>query len=432
MYHELSDRVMDKAFLKAKGWIKLSYRMCKSELAWHERNDNRFRKCTEELGESIPWIGENLKIIEEFAATNMNSTMTFESQIEQWMMDHVSLTHRGSHGLEIAIHFIKEKLISESSPATCFQLSGCQENVRKIILQLILIEWGVLGLGESAAGTFLANHYSALGPYFGSLDGHNWPHTPLSKDPSVLESTFHAHMTKMSEVLSNGTLKHISILDFPAFGSKIAWLKKQHKREANWPTEIDFSIRSGIDKKKLSLLSVFGKYKTLLSHWDNYMNMVYMKNPHLSFTNEMKTNDLFNFTKIVRGNLKEFLMVTHGSFLTAEKQDLPLWFQTANILFNQTRKMNSHMKKKSHYDKLIMECAFRRNLLTQRDFDHEGGCEFFNPTLTSNGLCYSFNSQTVSRIWKPTNLTNAFQDVFPTTFSNEVFFGAGKSEGKYK
>ena len=105
-----------------------------------------------------------------------------------------------------------------------------------------MMQWGILELGDLAAGIFLANHYSFIGPYFGSTDGPNWPHSPLSKDPSLQESHLHKEMIRTTEVLSKGKLTNISILDLPAFGSKIAHLEWQHRRISNWPSEVSFSI----------------------------------------------------------------------------------------------------------------------------------------------------------------------------------------------
>ena len=126
--------------------------------------------------------------------------------------------------------------------SSCSHIPGCEKAVRKIVLQLKMIEWGVFGLGESTAGMFLAYHHKFLGPYFGNLNGHNWPHEPLSKEPSLLEKRFHQQLVKIAKEMSNGKLTNVSMLDLPAFGSKIAHLDKKHQIEANWPTELNFII----------------------------------------------------------------------------------------------------------------------------------------------------------------------------------------------
>merc|ERR1712223_431051 len=81
---------------------------------------------------------------------------------------------------------------------------GCYEITRKIVLQLKMIEWGIYGLGDGTAGMFLANHYSTLGPYFGDKFGHDWPHSPLLKEPSKLELAFYQQMTQITKELTNG------------------------------------------------------------------------------------------------------------------------------------------------------------------------------------------------------------------------------------
>ena len=89
------------------------------------------------------------------------------------------------------------------------------------------MEWGILELGDLAElDYFLQSHFSLVGPYFGSTDEPNWPSTPLSKEPSLQESYLHKEMMRLTEILSNRKLKNISILDLPAFGSKIAHFEK--------------------------------------------------------------------------------------------------------------------------------------------------------------------------------------------------------------
>ena len=77
-----------------------------------------------------------------------------------------------SHGLEKALQKLKAMSESITTSTACSEIPGCQEKVRKTILQL----GNGLGLGHLAAGLFLANHYSFIGPYFGSTDGPDWPH----------------------------------------------------------------------------------------------------------------------------------------------------------------------------------------------------------------------------------------------------------------
>ena len=303
------------------------------------------------------------------------------------------------------------------------------------------MEWGILELGDLAAGLFLANHYSFIGPYFGSTDGPNWPHTPLSKDPSHQESYLHKEMMRITEVLSKGKLTNISILDLPAFGSKIAHLEWQHKRISNWPSEVSFSILDEIrptttlnpstnNQTKVSLQTAFENYKILIDHWKSYMQKVFMKDLSASFSPEMENNYLFDFTKYIREDMKTFLIAHHGSVLMASKEAMQIWGKVADESFNQTRSEHSSSKV-GQYDKLVMQYAFKQNIWRKQQDDYDGESELFTPTLTTNGLCYSFNSENYSSVWKESEITNTFNELFPHNNSAELFQGAEKIDGEF-
>jgi hypothetical protein len=292
-----------------------------------------------------------------------------------------------------------------------------------------------LGLGDLAAGLFLVNHYSFIGPYFGSTDGPDWPHTPLSKEPSLQESYLNKEMMRITEVLSKGKLKHISILDLPAFGSKIAHLEWQHKRISNWPSEVSFSIFDEIrptttqnpstnNQTYVSLQTAFENYKILIDHWKSFM-----QDSSASFSPEMENNYLFDFTKYIREDMKTFLIAHHGSVLMASKEAMQIWEKVADESFNQTRSVDSSSKV-GMYDKLVMQYAFKQNILKKQQDDYEGGSKLFTPTLTTNGLCYSFNSENYSSVWKESEVTNTFNGLFPHNKSAGFFQGAEVTDGE--
>ena len=151
-----------------------------------------------------------------------------------------------------------------------------------------------LGLGDSSPGMFLAHHRSNVGPYFGSIEENNWPSAPLRKSPLTLEAKFNEQMMRITEILTNGSLADISILDFPAFGSKIANLELKHRRESNWPTEMNFAL---LDENQGSIENMFYDYKTLLIDWKDYMTKMYLKEPDAVFTPLMENTQSFNFTR---------------------------------------------------------------------------------------------------------------------------------------
>ena len=67
MFHELSNKVMDKAFEKTKKIIQDSYPECQPKNAWNEEKLNAFKKCTNRLIRSKLWISEHLHSIEKFS-----------------------------------------------------------------------------------------------------------------------------------------------------------------------------------------------------------------------------------------------------------------------------------------------------------------------------------------------------------------------------
>ena len=80
---------------------------------------------------------------------------------------------------------------------------------------------------------------------------------------------------------------------------------------------------------------------------------------------------ILNLIKFIKQDMKTFLIAIHGSVLNPAKKSLPIWRETAKLVF---KNLENHkvVSENGMYDKLIMECAFRRNLLKRGDFDNEG------------------------------------------------------------
>ena len=68
--------------------------------------------------------------------------------------------------------------------------------------------------------------------------------------------------------------------------------------------------------------------------------------------------------RYIRDNMATFLIAMHGSFLTTSKKPLPIWKNLANELFNETQN-ELQTRKKGLYDKLIMECSFKGQLVSE-------------------------------------------------------------------
>ena len=98
-------------------------------------------------------------------------------------------------------------------------------------------------------------------------------------------------------------------------------------------------------------------------------------------------------------------------------------------MFNQTKK-EEFVEQRGMYDKMIVDCAFKENLQRKKR-PSSGGCNDFVPSITTNGLCYTFNGQTSSEIWKPSKLMTTFSHLFPSEVKNKKKFGGTRTvQGK--
>ena len=89
-----------------------------------------------------------------------------------------------------------------------------------------------------------------------------------------------------------------------------------------------------------------------------------------------------------------------------------------------------YVKKNGVYDKLIIAHSFKEDLENNKLSLTDDQIEDFNPILTTRGICYTFNSQTLSEIWKPSLVTTTFEDLFPLDNVEKYFGGAGRVQGK--
>ena len=273
---------------------------------------------------------------------------------------------------------------------------------------------------------FLSNHYSTLGPYFGDKFGHDWPHRPLLQKPSHLELAFNQLMMQITEELTNGKIKNVSILDFPAFGSMIGQINMNYKMKSNWPVQMNFEVLKGING---NVQELFTLYQNLLDDWKSYLIKVRQKDPQAHFSAIMENNTILNFTKYIRDDMKSFLMSIHASHLNPRADSSPILKDIAHRLFKNNHK-HTFVSDRGIYDKLIMTCTMRLNLLKKTSFYHEEGCDLFHPTLTSKGFCYTFNGNTPYKTWKSAEIINVFNDLFPADHSDEHFYGPVKEQGE--
>ena len=120
-------------------------------------------------------------------------------------------------------------------------------------------------------------------------------------------------------------------------------------------------------------------------------------------------------------------LLLSGSFHTASKHNLPIWAQTATgLAFNWTRE-EKFVNKRGVYDKLIIECALREDLRRRKLPDSVGGCEGFHPSLTTNGMCYTFNGKRTSDLWMSSEMIKTFSTLFTSDSENQKNFGGSRS-----
>ena len=174
-----------------------------------------------------------------------------------------------------------------------------------------MIEWGLFGLGSASAGLYVAEYFLKLGPYFGDLGGSNWPHIPFHRKQTSLEEEFNGLLTNITFVISEGTLRNVSLLDLPAFGSTVATLRKDLKKQFNWPIETNNAILT--KNPGLNLTKAFAECKNLVEDWGHHMKQLGRNSNKTYFTLEMKNNKYFNFTSFINTNMKTFLIAISGN-----------------------------------------------------------------------------------------------------------------------
>ena len=306
----------------------------------------------------------------------------------------------------------------------------CLKVMRDIIVQLKMIQWGYHGPAEATAGVYIAHHRKMIGGYFENSLNNEWPYQPLHREPDDMELQFNEYLMKMTEEMSNGRLKNISILDLPAFGSPIQYLDLVQTSELKWPNELNFAIYNKY-KNSTERALAFSQYKMLMGLWKLYLeNVNEYRNQSSSPYPPCEASNPFNFTQHIQEDFSTFWKVYAGSFPTALKDSSNVWGETAGKVFGQALNQSS-VEEIGLYDKLIMDCSFKERLMKKAgtDADLSGGCKYFDHTLTSNGLCYSFNGLAPSSTWRPSNVIQAFNETFNTKHGSEKFGGAGSNQG---
>ena len=493
-----------------KNWIQFinNPQRCGSENAWEKDENSKpeYHSCSLAIAKSVNLHLENIRKIQEISQLDEITLKQLEDNIWSSFEDITFKDQQDeSMNFKRTLDRIFELHSKMDKPWTeCSNSWYCTKAFRKIILQLKLIQLGYYGPYGATAGMYLALHRDELGLYFSNSDGNNWPHQPLSYLPNPDEKLLNEYLMKLTEALSDftnsaynreknqhlkekvidmtnstynrkqhqtnhiesrmGRLKNISILDFPAFGSRLSNLTKYFVSAPNWPMEVNFAILNRYNTTELG--EKFRTHKHLIKIWATYMDYIFkdgttqnlykavkteeklvnLWNKLIDYISKNKTSETrskfhldiadipsnpFDFTKNIQDDFWTFVQVYMQSHLTGvdNNEINTVWMKTAKKIFGSILD-DKIVQSNGMFDGLFLDCSFQEQFMTE---ELAGGCNLFKHSLTSNGLCFSFNSEIPSNIWDNTfslaKVIGAVREIKTTNISN--FAGTGSKEGKF-
>ena len=124
------------------------------------------------------------------------------------------------------------------------------------------------------------------------------------------------------------------------------------------------------------------------------------------------------------------LKIYASSFRTNTNQNttMTFWKNLAKKSFQNLHEALS--ANTGYYDNLIMDCVFREPLQGHKP-SFVKSCGTLYHSLSSNGLCHSFNGYSVSKLWKDSRIVQSFGSVFEgSKEEDKKFRGIGSAEGK--
>ena len=218
------------------------------------------------------------------------------------------------------------------------------------------------------------------------------------------------------------TMKSISMLDFPGLGLKVENFKEEFN---TWPMQLNFAIRKQIEDKSNWGKIAIQEFHVNEDKWINYLN---------GNGSTPNNTGILDFTEDLDKNLDFFLNSQVSTFrLPNSLKANDSWDELAIEIFDNYKWINADMD----YDlKLVLDCSFQEHRKWSNLFEQSKiGCKHFRPILTSNSICYSFNGQNTSSIWKNSRISRLFGHIFEENskiFNNFNFRGTGPTEGELK
>ena len=337
---------------------------------------------------------------------------------------------------EMRIQHIRQELSSELQAVDlnkkCLRNETCWSIVEKgarSIVALVNLET------DPDAGSYLSHHMSRM---FSSESyippRERWPYQPFGIENSdELTLVLNQYMMSMTYELSNAKVKNVSLLDLPAFGSMFGSFKKKCT-SPSWSIQQNMAIYNQLMSSNNFRWSLYWGDK--LHHRECEVLRVlwkeYMKNPKVNdFPPQKKSNNYLNFTGYIKDDMPAFLTAYSASFPNI--LNTSVWSEVAKRVFSDTDFSEDEVETYGLYDKLIMHCVYQKSLFSHKS-DNLEVCADLSPILTSNGICYSFNSIDTLNVWRQelrsTDILDSFSKVFGTLqHESKKFRGIGHSEG---
>ena len=261
----------------------------------------------------------------------------------------------------------------------------------------------------SSESNFLLNDWSLVPMY----------PSDKNRKPSQFETKINNVMEEITYHISGGRLKNVSILDLPGFGSMTDF----NQRLSSEPTNM--ALLKQWKEKDLKTPNpsedLFYEHSDLGSMWYNYVT----NSKEVPFPPTKRTHNIFNFTKFILEDFDTFVFAMKESHLTIQERRHDSSLQNlANKIFTSLN-TEDFIDEYGFNDNLLLGCTYDKPLKNMK-MTRNNRCNLFKPTLTNNGLCYSFNGLSSNILWNDGKVVQSFERMFKSEHSIRKFGTAGK------
>ena len=216
--------------------------------------------------------------------------------------------------------------------------------------------------------------------------------------------------------------KSISLLDFPGLGLNVDNFGEEFN---TWSMQLNFAIKNQFENKSDWVSNAMKALVDKENDWMKYLNE--------NGTFPMNKESILDFTEDLEQNFEFFLKSYISTFrIPKDLKTHPSWDTLAEEMFSQIKSTGVD----SDSDlKLILDCSFQEHNKWTKLFEQSKiGCKYFQPILTSNGICHTFNGQNTSTIWKSSRISELFESIFEENeeiMRNDFSYrGTGPIEGE--